>query len=68
METLLFVYILYVLIAILIFCLIISFYIWMIKKGVKNAIKETLYSVEFREQLKNDITYAIISANRQNND
>ena len=29
------------------------------------AIEETLYSDEFREQLRNDITYSIISAKRQ---
>ena len=44
-----------------------AFIIWIIKKGVKNAINETLCSKEFREQLRNDITFAIISAHRQEN-
>lgn len=56
------VYLLCVFIVIVIGC---AFIIWIIKKGVKNAIEETLYSDEFREQLRNDITYSIISAKRQ---
>lgn len=46
------------------FVMICSFIIWLIKKGVKNAIEETLYSTEFREQLRNDITFSIIRANK----
>lgn len=53
-----------ILIGIIILC---SFIIWLIKKGVKNAIEETLYSTEFREQLRNDITFSIIRANKQLN-
>ena len=44
---------------------IFAFIIWLIQKGVQNAIEETLYSVEYREQFRNDITYSIISAKRQ---
>ena len=46
---------------------IFAFVIWLIKKGVQNAIEDTLYSKEFREQIRNDITYSIIIANNQLN-
>lgn len=53
--------------SLLILFLLTLFLIWLIKKGVKNAIKETLYSMEFREQLRDDITFSIIRANREIN-
>lgn len=34
-------------------------------KGVKGAIEESLTSTEFREQLRDDITFSIIRANKQ---
>ena len=42
-----------------------AFIIWLIKKGVKNAIEETLLENEFHEQLKLDIKFAIISAYKE---
>lgn len=55
------------LLGILILIGIFAFIIWIIKKGVKNAIEDTICSVEFREQLRNDIVYSIIRANKQLN-
>ena len=65
METYIMGFLAFALLGILIIIGIFAFIIWLIQKGVKNAIEETLYSDEFREQFRNDITYSILSANRQ---
>ena len=62
METLIFLYILYLLIAILIFCLIVSFKIWMIKKGVKNALVEIIDEDVFYDNIKHSVAEGVLLA------
>ena len=59
---------LYFLVGFLILLAFIAFTTWLIKRSVKMAIEETVCNTKFREQIRNDITFAIICANRQQNE
>lgn len=67
MDTLIFVYILYCLIVVLIFCIVISFIMWMIKKSVKNAIVEVIDEDVLFDNIKLSVAEGVLLALEQYN-